>query len=147
MANKDKEIKELKERIEELEERRYTNKEVQLKKIAEIFGEEAFIENGYEYTDPDTKEKKYHNYKKPSIFYERLSRLGNDGLIDLKKKILKFTEVSEKEKFICPQCDMGVSSCLCKEKSLMIKDRQGGFYPNDTLVSDADEENKVGGKD
>jgi hypothetical protein len=38
----------------------------------------------------------------------------------------------EEEKYICPQCDMGVSSCLCKEKPLMIKDRQGGFYPNDT---------------
>jgi len=92
MVNKEEEIKELKKRIEELEERRFTTKETQLKAIAEMFGEEAFVEDGYEYTDPDTKEKKYHSYKKISLFYERLARVGNDGLIDLKNKIEEFAK-------------------------------------------------------
>lgn len=84
--NKDEEIKMLKEQIFNMKEKQFTNKEMQLKKIAELFGEKAFEEASYEF-DGKTK-----TYQRLTSFYDSMGRMGKDSLFELKDKIKKFAE-------------------------------------------------------
>ena len=63
----------LKAKIAEMEEKQYTNKEQQLIKIANMFGENAFYEETYEYPVGEKK-----SYQKLHSFYDALGRMGKD---------------------------------------------------------------------
>ena len=82
--NKNDEIKLLKQKIKDMEEKQFTNKEQQLIKIAKLFGEEAFYEETYKYPVGEKK-----SYQKLHSFYEAMGRMGKDHLFELKKKILE----------------------------------------------------------
>lgn len=91
MANKDEEIKMLKEKIAKLEEKQYTTKEQQLQKLAKLFNEKAFETKSYEY------EGKKKSYQALTDFYKIMDRLGKDNVILLIEKIKRFAEVSGDE--------------------------------------------------
>lgn len=84
-TNKDliKENRILKMEIENMKKRQYNQKEYFLKEIAQMFGEEAFTTERYEYKGEEK------SYQKLKSFYDAMGRMGKDNIIELIDKIKK----------------------------------------------------------